>query len=150
MKKKVTFFTTGVIALLGFFPLIAWSQTLPLVTAKQVGGGTTYAVPVETLLAITALSFLPAALVLMTSFTRILIVFSLLRQALGLTTMPPNIVLIGLSLFLTLFIMNPVLDTIYKNAYQPYSEGKMAFPKAIEVGAQPRRCGQARSRQGAA
>jgi flagellar biosynthetic protein FliP len=107
------------------------------VTAKQVGGGTSYAVPVETLLAITALSFLPAALVLMTSFTRIIIVFSLLRQALGLTTMPPNIVLIGLSLFLTLFIMNPVFDSMYKNAYQPYSAGKMGFPQAIEVGAQP-------------
>jgi flagellar biosynthetic protein FliP len=94
-------------------------------------------VPVETLLAITALSFLPAALVLMTSFTRIIIVFSLLRQALGLTTMPPNIVLIGLSLFLTLFIMNPVFDSMYKNAYQPYSAGKMAFPQAVEVGAKP-------------
>jgi flagellar biosynthetic protein FliP len=94
-------------------------------------------VPVETLLAITALSFLPAALVLMTSFTRIIIVFSLLRQALGLTTMPPNIVLIGLSLFLTLFIMNPVFDSMYKNAYQPYSAGKMGFPQAIEVGAKP-------------
>ena len=137
MKNKITFFITGVIAQLGFFPLIAWGQTLPLVTAKQVGGGTSYAVPVETLLAITALSFLPAALVLMTSFTRIIIVFSLLRQALGLTTMPPNIVLIGLSLFLTLFIMNPVFDSMYKNAYQPYSAGKMGFPQAIEVGAKP-------------
>ncbi|MBU3558492.1 flagellar type III secretion system pore protein FliP [Polynucleobacter sp. Nonnen-W13] len=116
---------------------MAWSQTLPLVTAKQVGGGTSYAVPVETVLALTALSFLPAALILMTSFTRILIVFSLLRQALGLTTMPPNIVLIGLSLFLTLFIMNPVFDSMYKNAYQPYSVGKMAFPQAIEIGSKP-------------
>jgi flagellar biosynthetic protein FliP len=60
-----------------------------------------------------------------------------LRQALGLTTMPPNIVLIGLSLFLTLFIMNPVFDSIYKDAYQPYSAGKMGFPQAIEVGAKP-------------
>jgi flagellar biosynthetic protein FliP len=137
LKNKVTFFVNGGIALLGLFPLIAWSQTLPLVTAKQVGGGTVYAVPVETVLALTALSFLPAALILMTSFTRILIVFSLLRQALGLTTMPPNIVLIGLSLFLTLFIMNPVFDSMYKNAYQPYSAGKMGFPQAIEVGAKP-------------
>jgi flagellar biosynthetic protein FliP len=96
-----------------------------------------YSVPIETVLALTALSFLPAALILMTSFTRILIVFSLLRQALGLTTMPPNIVLIGLSLFLTLFIMNPVFDSMYKNAYQPYSAGKMGFPQAIEVGAKP-------------
>ena len=137
MKNKISFFVAGAIGLAGLFPLIAWSQTLPLVTAKQVGSGMSYAVPVETLLAITALSFLPAALVLMTSFTRIIIVFSLLRQALGLTTMPPNIVLIGLSLFLTLFIMNPVFDSMYKNAYQPYSAGKMGFPQAVEVGAKP-------------
>jgi flagellar biosynthetic protein FliP len=133
----VTYFITGAIGLVGFYPIMVWSQTLPLVTAKQVGGGTSYAVPVETVLALTALSFLPAALILMTSFTRILIVFSLLRQALGLTTMPPNIVLIGLSLFLTLFIMNPVFDSMYKNAYQPYSVGKMAFPQAIEIGSKP-------------
>ncbi|MBU3560477.1 flagellar type III secretion system pore protein FliP [Polynucleobacter sp. MWH-Hall10] len=133
----MTFYITGVIGVLGFFPFIAWSQTLPLVTTKQVSGGTTYSVPVETVLALTALSFLPAALILMTSFTRILIVFSLLRQALGLTTMPPNIVLIGLSLFLTLFIMNPVFDSMYKNAYQPYSVGKLAFPQAVEIGSKP-------------
>jgi len=89
------------LVILASIPLASIAQTLPLVTAKQAGGGTMYAVPVETVIALTALSFLPAALVLMTSFTRILIVFSLLRQALGLTTMPPNIVLIGLSFFLT-------------------------------------------------
>ena len=137
MKRKIFWWSLAITALLGLFPLFAWSQTLPLVTAKQVGGGTIYAVPVETVLALTALSFLPAALVLMTSFTRILIVFSLLRQALGLTTMPPNIVLIGLSFFLTLFIMNPVFDSIYQNAYQPYTAGKMGFPQAVEVGAKP-------------
>ena len=137
MKRKVFWWSIGITALIGLFPLFAWSQTLPLVTARQVGGGTTYAVPVETIIALTALSFLPAALVLMTSFTRILIVFSLLRQALGLTTMPPNIVLIGLSFFLTIFIMNPVFESIYQNAYQPYASGKMGFPQAVEVGAKP-------------
>ena len=137
MKRQIFWWSTALTVLIGLMPLFAWAQTLPLVTAKQSGGGTLYAVPVETILALTALSFLPAALVLMTSFTRILIVFSLLRQALGLTTMPPNIVLIGLSFFLTLFIMNPVLDSIYQNAYQPYSAGKMGFPQAVEVGAKP-------------
>ena len=114
-----------------------WAQTLPLVTTKGVGANTTYSVPVETLLALTALSFLPAALILLTSFTRILIVFSLLRQALGLTTMPPNIVLIGLSFFLTLFIMNPVFENIYQKAYQPYTAGKMNFSQAVDVGSVP-------------
>jgi flagellar biosynthetic protein FliP len=107
------------------------------VTTKGTGANTTYSVPVETLLALTALSFLPAALILLTSFTRILIVFSLLRQALGLTTMPPNIVLIGLSFFLTLFIMNPVFENIYQKAYQPYTAGKMNFSQAVDVGSVP-------------
>jgi flagellar biosynthetic protein FliP len=107
------------------------------VTTKGIGANTTYSVPVETLLALTALSFLPAALILLTSFTRILIVFSLLRQALGLTTMPPNIVLIGLSFFLTLFIMNPVFENIYQKAYQPYTAGKMNFSQAVDVGSVP-------------
>ena len=118
-------------------PDLVWAQTLPLVTTKGTGANTTYSVPVETLLALTALSFLPAALILLTSFTRILIVFSLLRQALGLTTMPPNIVLIGLSFFLTLFIMNPVFENIYQKAYQPYTAGKMNFSQAIDVGSIP-------------
>ena len=113
------------------------AQTLPLVTTKGTGANTTYSVPVETLLALTALSFLPAALILLTSFTRILIVFSLLRQALGLTTMPPNIVLIGLSFFLTLFIMNPVFENIYQKAYQPYTAGKINFSQAVDVGSVP-------------
>ena len=118
-------------------PDLVWAQTLPLVTTKGTGANTTYSVPVETLLALTALSFLPAALILLTSFTRILIVFSLLRQALGLTTMPPNIVLIGLSFFLTLFIMNPVFENIYQKAYQPYTDGKMNFSQAVDVGSVP-------------
>ena len=118
-------------------PDLVWAQTLPLVTTKGTGANTTYSVPVETLLALTALSFLPAALILLTSFTRILIVFSLLRQALGLTTMLPNIVLIGLSIFLTLFIMNPVFENIYQKAYQPYTAGKMNFSQAVDVGSVP-------------
>ena len=118
-------------------PEFAWAQSLPLVTTKAAGGGTVYSVPVETVLALTALSFLPAALILLTSFTRILIVFSLLRQALGLTTMPPNIVLIGLSFFLTLFIMNPVFENIYQKAYQPYTAGKINFAQAVDIGTVP-------------
>jgi flagellar biosynthetic protein FliP len=107
------------------------------VTSTAGKGGTNYSVPVQTVIALTALSFLPAALMLMTSFTRILIVFSLLRQALGLQSMPPNMVLIGLSFFLTLFIMNPTLEKIYAEAYVPYTEQKITFQKAVEVGTKP-------------
>ncbi len=136
MRNKV-FWLLASFSFLLALPDLVWAQTLPLVTTKGAGANTTYSVPVETLLALTALSFLPAALILLTSFTRILIVFSLLRQALGLTTMPPNIVLIGLSFFLTLFIMNPVFENIYQKAYQPYTAGKMNFSQAIDVGSVP-------------
>ena len=136
MRNKV-FWLLASFSFLLAIPDLVWAQTLPLVTTKGTGANTTYSVPVETLLALTALSFLPAALILLTSFTRILIVFSLLRQALGLTTMPPNIVLIGLSFFLTLFIMNPVFENIYQKAYQPYTAGKMNFSQAVDVGSVP-------------
>lgn len=114
-----------------------FAQSLPLITSGGGKGGTTYSIPVQTVIALTALSILPAALMLMTSFTRILIVFSLLRQALGLQSMPPNMVLIGLSFFLTLFVMNPTFETIYQDAYLPYTQQKMSFEKAVEVGAAP-------------
>ena len=90
----------------------AWSQTnggLPLFVA-QGPGGTSYSVPIQTLLFFTALSFLPAVLLLMTAFTRIVIVLSLVRQALGTQTAPPNQVILGLSLFLTFFVMTPPFD----------------------------------------
>ena len=114
-----------------------FAQSLPLITSGGGKGGTTYSIPVQTVIALTALSILPAALMLMTSFTRFLIVFSLLRQALGLQSMPPNMVLIGLSFFLTLFVMNPTFETIYQDAYLPYTQQKMSFEKAVEVGEAP-------------
>lgn len=117
----------------------AWSQNLPVVTATPAGGGMVYAVPVQTLLTLTALTFLPAALMLMTSFTRILIVFSLLRQALGLQSMPPNMVLIGLSLFLTALVMNPVLTVMYNDAYLPLVAGNIGFEAAVEKASEPLR-----------
>jgi flagellar biosynthetic protein FliP len=118
-------------------PSLSGAQTLPLINATTSGGTTNYSVPVQTLLVLTSLSFAPAALMLLTSFTRILIVFSLLRQALGLQTMPPNIVLIGLSLFMTLFIMGPVFQQIYDQAYAPYVAGTLGFLDAVDKGIEP-------------
>jgi flagellar biosynthetic protein FliP len=115
----------------------AAAQNLPLVTSSTSKTGTVYAVPVQTLLALTALSFLPAALMLMTSFIRILIVFSMLRQALGLQSMPPNLVLIGLSVFLTFFVMNPVLESMYRDAYLPLASGRIGFEEALNIGTEP-------------
>lgn len=124
------------VALLGLYG-VAHAQNIPLITANASKAGTVYSVPVQTLLILTALSFLPAALMLMTSFTRILIVFSLLRQALGLQGMPPNVVLIGLSLFMTLFVMNPVLEPVLHDAYLPLTKGEITLDQALEKGSVP-------------
>ena len=109
---------------------------LPLLIG-QSAGSTSYSVPVQTLLFFTALSFLPAVLLLMTSFTRIVIVLSLLRQALGTQAAPPNQVVVGLSLFLTFFVMGPTIDKVYADAYQPYATNKIAFEEALKRGESP-------------
>jgi flagellar biosynthetic protein FliP len=106
------------------------SSQLPLVIANG-GAGTSYSVPVQTLLFFTALSFLPAILLMMTGFTRIVIVLSLLRQALGTQSAPPNQVIVGLSLFLTFFVMGPTFDRIYADAYVPYSQNTLTFDEAL-------------------
>jgi flagellar biosynthetic protein FliP len=106
-------------------------------STPAAGGGQNYSLSIQTLLFLTALSFIPAALLMMTSFTRIIIVLSLLRQALGTQSAPPSQVLIGLSLFLTLFVMGPVFDKIYTDAYQPFSENKITMQVAMEKGVQP-------------
>ena len=100
-------------------------------------GGQEYSLSLQTLILLTSLTFLPAVLLMMTGFTRIIIVLSLLRQALGTQSSPPNQVLIGLALFLTFFVMSPVLDRIYTEAYQPYSESQITLEEAMEKGAVP-------------
>lgn len=111
---------------------------LPLLIASGPTG-TSYSVPVQTLLFFTALSFLPAILLMMTGFTRIVIVLSLLRQALGTQSSPPNQVIIGLSLFLTFFVMGPTFDRIYSDAYVPYTQNAISFEQALEKGEAPLR-----------
>ncbi|WP_256574320.1 flagellar type III secretion system pore protein FliP [Pseudomonas sp. M30-35] len=90
-----------------------------------------YSVSLQILLIMTALSFIPAFLMLMTSFTRIIIVFSILRQALGLQQTPSNQILVGLALFLTMFIMAPVFEQINKDALQPYLNEQLPAQEAI-------------------
>ncbi len=111
---------------------------LPAVrSAPGPGGAQTYSLSLQALIFLTALTFLPAALLMMTSFTRIIIVLSLLRQALGTVQTPPNQVLVGLSLFLTFFVMAPVFDRIYVDAYKPLSEERIKFEQAVERAAVP-------------
>jgi len=128
------------LSLLSALPCAALAQQagLPLVVG-QGAGGTSYAVPIQTLLFFTALGFLPAVLLMMTGFTRIVIVLSLMRQAIGTQSAPPNQVIIGLSLFLTFFVMGPTLDKVYTEAYQPYSENKIGFDEALKRGEVPLR-----------
>lgn len=88
---------------------------------------------------LTVLSLAPAILIVMTAFTRIIIVLSMLRHAFGMQETPPNTVLVSLALFLTLFTMQPVLVEIESNAWQPYSAGKIGFETAIDEGMKPLR-----------
>lgn len=119
---------------------LAQSVGLPAFTSTPgAGGGQTYTLSLQTLLLLTSLSFLPAALLMMTSFTRIIIVLSLLRHALGTQSSPPNQVLIGLALFLTFFVMGPTFDKIYVEAYQPLSENRIQMQEALEKGTVPLR-----------
>lgn len=105
----------------------------------QIDGVGTVSAPLQIVIMLTLLSFIPAALVIMTSFTRIAIVFHFLRQALGTQEMPSNQMLVGLTLFLTAFIMAPVADRINTLAVQPALAGDVEVTKALELGAPPLR-----------
>lgn len=120
---------------LGSLPAI---PGLPALTVKTNADGTQeYTVTLQILAIMTALTFLPALLMMMTSFTRIIIVFSILRQALGLQQSPSNQILIGLALFLTLFIMQPVLDKVNRDALQPYINQQINAQDALAKTAAP-------------
>jgi flagellar biosynthesis protein FliP len=97
------------------------------------------AIPLQILLLLTLLGFIPALLIAMTSFTRIVIVLSLLRQALGAQQVPPNQVLIGLALLLTIFIMRPVGERLHTQVVQPYLEQRLTTPAALQQAAEPLR-----------
>lgn len=116
----------------------ALAQSMPALTSTPApGGGTNWSLSIQTLLLLTSLSFLPAVLLMMTSFTRIVIVLSLMRQALGTQSSPPNQVLVGLAMFLTFFIMAPVGEQIYAQAYVPLTENRISFETALDTGAKP-------------
>src|SRR5438093_7216724 len=95
--------------------------------------------PVQIMILLTLLTFLPAIIISLSSFTRIIIVFHFLRQALGTQEAPSNQILIGLALFLSFFVMSPTLTTIYDDAYQPWSKGQITQDVAIDKGAAPLR-----------
>lgn len=133
MRPRI--YLLGLIALA--LPAVAADPGLPLLTSQPSGAGQSYTLTLQTLLFLTSLTFLPAILLMMTAFTRIVIVLSMLRQALGTMQAPPNQVIVGLSLFLTVFVMSPVLDKIWVEAYQPFSQQQIDFNTAVERASVP-------------
>ncbi|MEO9452721.1 flagellar type III secretion system pore protein FliP [Chromobacterium phragmitis] len=137
MKKKMMNALLSGGALL--MPLLADAAGgLPLMTSTPAaGGGQSYSLSLQMLLFMTSLTFIPAMMLMMTAFTRIIIVLSLLRQALGTTQSPPNQVIVGLALFLTLFVMGPTFDQVYNKAWVPFSDDKISFNQALDEGSKP-------------
>jgi flagellar biosynthetic protein FliP len=131
----------GLLVLAAWVSSPVWAQNaaqLPLLVGSS-NAGVSFSVPVQTLLFFTALSFLPAVLLMMTGFTRIVIVLSLLRQALGTQSAPPNQIIVGLSLFLTFFVMGPTIDRVYDDAYVPYTNKSLSFEEALNKAQTPLR-----------
>jgi flagellar biosynthesis protein FliP len=111
----------------------AAAQGIPAVTVTtNPGGGQTYSLTLQVLILMTVLTLLPAIVLMMTAFTRIIIVLAILRQAIGAGQTPPNQVLVGLALFLTLFVMGPVIQRINTEAVQPYLAGTIETTVALE------------------
>jgi len=118
------------------FPALA-VPGLPAMTVQGPGGGETYTLSLQLLALMTALTLLPALLLAMTAFTRIIIVLAVLRQALGMPQTPPNQVLLGLALFLTLFIMAPVFQEVYVRGLEPYLSERIGLEEAVREGIEP-------------
>lgn len=113
-------------------------QGIPLITVTPgADGSQAYSATIQILLLMTVLSLLPAALITMTSFTRVLVVFAILRQALGTAQTPSNQILLGLALFTSLFIMTPVFERAYDSGVKPYLEEQLAFSEAAGKALQP-------------
>ena len=129
-----------VIVFLAFMPSLAGAaeQPLTLLTMKPgVEGGETYSTSLQILLIMTLLSMLPAILMTMTSFTRIIVVLAILRQAMGTMQTPSNQILIGLALFTSLFIMSPVFEKAYESGLKPYMAQEVDFETGMTDGIAP-------------
>ncbi len=135
LLKKISFLV--ILIFITLFPIQAIGETItsgfPALNVSTNGDTTEYSFPLQILLLMTALTVLPSLVLGMTSFTRIIIVMSILRQALGTQQTPPNQVLIAISLFLTFFIMAPTFNKVYENAAVPYMEKNLPAKQAIET-----------------
>jgi len=139
--RKSRFRLAAGLLLIGLLTGLADAQALPALEAFTVApndkGGQTYSVTIQVLVLMTLLTLLPSLLLGMTAFTRIMVVLAILRQALGIGQTPSNQILLGISPFLTLFIMLPVFNQVYDQAIQPYIAEKLPPDTALEKAAVP-------------
>ncbi|WP_105168765.1 flagellar type III secretion system pore protein FliP [Pseudoalteromonas sp. T1lg23B] len=122
---------------LGFLPFAGAEGIDALSVTTNPDGSQEYSVTLQVLAIMTALSFIPAAVIMMTSFTRIIVVLAILRQAIGLQQSPSNQILLGISLFLTFFIMAPIFSQINDRAVQPYLNEQLTSLQALEQAKEP-------------
>ncbi len=127
------------ITVLLLFSGVAHAQAEPLALANEVVGNQSYSLSLQILVLMTLLTLLPAAILSTSAFVRIIIVLSILRQALGTAQTPPNQVLLGIALFLTFFVMSPVIGEIHENAATPYIDGEISAGDALTKGVAPLR-----------
>ena len=147
--RPVVLIVTLTVALFCLHPAAAFSaeaatagaaltpSTAPLISIGGTDGAEPYSLTIQVLALMTALTLLPALVLMMSSFTRIIIVLSILRQALGTAQTPPNQVLIGLALFLTFFVMAPVMSTSFEAGLGPYLDGEITGEEAFDKGMAP-------------
>lgn len=138
MRPK--FLSYVLLALIALLPSVGWAADvgIPAVTVTTgEDGQDNYSVTLQILILMTMLTFLPAMVMMMTSFARIIIVFAILRQALGLQQTPSNQIMVGMAMFLTLFIMSPVLDKVYVEAVQPYVNEERGVLDTLQVASGP-------------
>jgi flagellar biosynthetic protein FliP len=129
-----------VLVVLAALPALGWAAPaagLPGINVTQTSQGQQYSLSLQLLALMTSLTLLPSAVLMLTAFVRIIIVLSILRQALGTGQTPPNLVLTGLALFLTLFVMSPIVEEVYRNALLPYMDGKLGIEQALGAAEQP-------------
>lgn len=127
------------IAALTIFCGTADAQVAPLAVASDATAGQSFSLSIQILVLMTLLTLLPAAILSTSAFVRIIIVLSILRQALGTAQTPPNQVLLGIALFLTFFVMAPVISDIHENAATPYIDGQLTAGEAVTKGIEPLR-----------
>lgn len=134
MVRRVVTASLLLLLLLLSINTFAATESIPMVVASQAGAGVTYSLSIKIIAVMALLTVLPALVITMSAFTRIIIVMAILRQALGIPNVPSNQILIGLSLIMSLFVMMPFIQKVNDDAYTPYVDGKLNEQQAITNG----------------